>query len=82
MILTKDDILHAIEKGDIVIDPVNFDAIGVNSVDLHLSPFIITLEGKHEDYMDNPYGIIDVRFPPDLTYKQIEPDGLILWHQS
>ena len=29
--------------------------------------------------MDNPYGIIDVRFPPDLTYKEIGADGLILW---
>ena len=72
MILTHDDIIDAIEKGDIVIDGGNFDAIGVNSVDLHLSPFIITLEGKHE-------GIMDVRFPPDLTYKEIGSDGLILW---
>ena len=79
MILTHDDIIEAIEKGDIVIDPFNFDAIGVNSVDLHLSPFIITLEGKHEDFMGNPEGIIDVRFPPDLTYKEIGTDGLILW---
>lgn len=68
MILTHDDIIGAIEKGDIVIDPFNFDAIGVNSIDMHLSPFIITLEG-----------IIDVRFPPDLTYKEIGADGLTLW---
>ena len=68
MILTHDDIIEAIQKGDIVIDPLNFDAIGVNSVDLHLSPFIITLEG-----------VMDVRFPPDLTYKEIGADGLILW---
>ena len=79
MILTKNDIIKAIENGDIVIDPLNLDKIQVNSVDLHLSPYIITLEGKHEDYMDNPYGIIDVRFPPDLTYKEIGADGLILW---
>ena len=79
MILTKDDIIKAIENGDIVIDPLNLDKIQVNSVDLHLSRYIITLEGKHEDYMDNPYGIIDVRFPPDLTYKEIGADGLILW---
>ena len=79
MILTHDDIISSIEKGDIVIDPVNFDAIGVNSVDLHLSPFIITLEGKHEDFMGNPEGVMDVRFPPDLTYKEIGADGLILW---
>ena len=79
MILTHDDIIDAIEKGDIVIDPLNFDKIGVNSVDLHLSPFIITLEGKHEDFMFNPEGVIDVRFPPDLTYKEIGADGLILW---
>ena len=79
MILTKDDIFKAIKNGDIVIDPLNLDKIQVNSVDLHLSRYIITLEGKHEDYMDNPYGIIDVRFPPDLTYKEIGADGLILW---
>ena len=68
MILTHDDIIGAIEKGDIVIDPFNFDAIGVNSIDMHLSPFIVTLEG-----------IIEVRFPPDLTYKEIGADGLTLW---
>ena len=79
MVLTKDDIIKAIENGDIVIDPLRLDKVQVNSVDLHLSPYIITLEGKHEDYMDNPYGIIDVRFPPDLTYKEIGADGLILW---
>jgi len=79
MILTHDDIIAAIEKGDIVIDPLNVDKIGVNSVDLHLSFFIITLEGKHEDFMFNPEGVIDVRFPPDLTYKEIGADGLILW---
>ena len=79
MILTHDDIIDAIEKGDIVIDGGNFYAIGVNSIDLHLSPFIITLEGKHEDFMFNPEGVIDVRFPPYLTYKEIGADGLILW---
>ena len=79
MILVKKNIIEAIENGDIVIDPLRLDKVQVNSVDLHLSRYIITMEGKHEDYMDNPYGIIDVRFPPDLTYKEIGADGLILW---
>ena len=79
MILLKEHILEAIENGDIVIDGMKPDAVKSNSVDLHLSPFIITLEGKHEDYMSNPEGVMDVRFPPDLTYKEIGADGLILW---
>lgn len=72
MILTHDDIIDAIEKGDIVIDPLNFDAIGVNSVDLHLSPYIITLGDKIDE-------ILDVRFPPNLTYKEIGAEGMILY---
>ena len=70
MILTHDDIIDAIEKGDIMIDPLNSDAIGVNSVDLRLSPFIITLGEPGEP--------MDIRFPPDLTYKEIGADGLVL----
>lgn len=72
MILTHDDIIDAIEKGDIVIDPLNFDAIGVNSVDLHLSPFIVTLGDKIDE-------MLDVRFPPNLIYKEIEAGGMILY---
>ena len=79
MILTHDDIIRAMENWHIVIDNCGPNSIGVNSVDLHLSRYILTLEGKHEDYMDNPYGVMDVRFPPDLTYKEIGADGLILW---
>ena len=79
MILTHDDLIRAMENWHIVIDNCGSNSIGVNSVDLHLSRYILTLEGKHEDYMDNPYGVIDVRFPPDLTYKEIGADGLVLW---
>ena len=73
MILTHDDIIRSIQDGDITIDHLDFsdlEAIGTNSVDLRLSPFIITL--------CEPGEVLDVRYPPDLTYKEISADGLIL----
>jgi dCTP deaminase len=72
MILLKQHILEAIKNGDIVIDGMKPDAVKVNSVDLHLSPYIITLGDKIEE-------ILDVRFPPNLTYKEIGAEGMILY---
>lgn len=80
MILVKKNIIEAIENGDIVIDPLNLDKIQVNSVDLHLSPFITMLEGQHDKgFIGNPEGVIDVRFPPNLIHIEIGPEGFILW---
>ena len=40
MILTDDEILKAIESGDIIIEPFRPDKLGTNSYDVHLSKYL------------------------------------------
>lgn len=51
MILADTEILKAIERGEIVIDPFDIDALGGNSYDVHLG----------DELMRYPEGVLDCR---------------------
>ena len=46
MILTDSEILRALEKGDIVIDPFDRVNLGTNSYDVHLGNILAIYEDK------------------------------------
>ncbi len=68
MILTDAEILKAIEKGEIVIDPFDQSNLGSNSYDVHLGKTLLIYDTE----------ILDAR-KPNPTKKIIIPDeGIIL----
>ena len=63
MVLSKVDILTHIGLGDIVIEPLNLDNIGTNSIDVHLSKFMMTIDNDGEP--------LDVAKPANITLFEI-----------
>lgn len=63
MVLTRPDILDYLKSGDIIIEPLNLDDVGTNSVDLHLSKFMITIDNDGEP--------LDVAKPANVTLFEI-----------
>ena len=70
MVLSKVDILTHIGLGDIVILPLNLDNIGTNSIDVHLSKFLMTI--------DNEKAPLDVKKPANITLFEIDEMGVVL----
>jgi len=72
-ILTRDEILKAIEAGDIVIDPYEPTSIGPGSVDLRLSPhFKVFKKPRKVVVIDDG---VDYR---EFTETVTAPDGILL----
>lgn len=70
MVLTRPDILDEIQKGNIVIEPLNLDDVGTNSVDLHLSKFLMNI--------DNDRMPLDAKKPPNIRIFEMDEMGLLL----
>ncbi len=68
MILTDTAILEAIEKGEIVITPFKREALGTNSYDVHLSPYLAT-------YVDE---LLDARKHNEIEHFEIPEEGYVL----
>ena len=70
MILTFQDLLDALNQGDIVVKPIFGDSVGTNSIDVHLSPHLCIYE---------PDGhVIDAKKPCNVRHFEIEPDGFVM----
>jgi dCTP deaminase len=68
MILTDKQILAALEKGEIVIDPYRPDCLGTNSYDVHLGPVLAI-------YRDQ---VLDAKKHNRITEIKIPDEGYIL----
>lgn len=68
MILTDKSLIEAIEKGEIVITPLNERKIGTNSIDVHLSPNLTVYKEE----------IIDVKKKNKTEDFTIPQEGLVL----
>ena len=68
MILTDQEILQAIERGDIVIEPYRRIALGSNSYDVHLGPTLAT-------YVD---ATIDAKSHNKIQSFSIPSEGFVL----
>lgn len=68
MILSDTQILAAIEKGDIKIEPFRKEALGSNSYDVHLGPYLRVYATP----------VLDARRPIPSTLIKIPPKGLYL----
>lgn len=78
MYLTGPEIERQVAEGRIVIDPLDPECVGPNSIDLHLHPDLMVYRGT-QDYPDvNP--VLDMRRTDDLvTHRMTIPDtGMIL----
>jgi dCTP deaminase len=68
MILTDEEILIAIDKGEIVISPYDNTCLGTNSYDVHLSKYLAT-------YKDE---VLDARKHNEINHFEIPEEGFIL----
>jgi dCTP deaminase len=68
MILTDQQILVAIDKGEIVIEPYDRDCLGTNSYDVHLGKWLATYDAR----------VLDARKHNQVTYHEIPNDGFVL----
>lgn len=68
MILTFQDLIDALNKGEIVVDPIAPNAIGTNSIDLHLSPFLATYD----------QGTLDAKQPANIRRFMMTDEGYVL----
>jgi dCTP deaminase len=69
MILTDNQIMNGIKKGEIVIDPFHRKCLGTNSYDVHLGAHIAT-------YTDE---ILDARKHNKIEHQLIPEEGVILY---
>ncbi len=69
MILTDNQILKAIKKGEVVIEPFKRDCLGTNSYDVHLAPHIATYTDK----------VLDARKHNKVEHKLIPEEGMIIY---
>lgn len=70
MILTKQNLIDALNQGDIVVKPIFGDSVGTNSIDVHLSQHLCVYE---------PDGhVIDAKKPCNVRHFDIEPEGFVL----
>lgn len=68
MILSDIQILQAIERGEIRIEPFRREALGSNSYDVHLGPYLRVYAQQ----------VLDVRAPAPSAVLKIPPQGLYL----
>ena len=68
MILTDSEILRALEKGDIVIDPFDRVNLGTNSYDVHLGNILAIYEDK----------LLDAKKHNKINQTSIPKEGFIL----
>ena len=68
MILTDSEILKALEKGDIVIDPFDRVNLGTNSYDVHLGNTLAVYDDK----------VLDAKKHNKVTHIVIPQEGIIL----
>lgn len=69
MILSDKRILEEMEKGTIVIQPYNREALGSNSYDVHLGKWLATYKNH----------ILDARVHNQIEYFEIPEDGFVLY---
>ena len=69
MILSDTEILAAIDRGEIVIEPYDRAHLGTNSYDVHLGPTLAT-------YDDD---VLDARRHNRISYHEIPAEGLVLY---
>jgi len=68
MILTDKQILDAISKGDIIIEPFNRAALGTNSYDVHLGKHLATYEDE----------VLDAKSHNKVKHFEIGEEGFVL----
>ena len=68
MILSDAEILAAIERGDIVIDPYDRNCLGTNSYDVHLSRHLATYRNR----------VLDAKRHNEIDHFEIPPEGYVL----
>lgn len=68
MILTDSEILHCIEKGEIVIEPFDRAALGSNSYDVHLGKTLAVYEDA----------VLDAKAHNKVRYIEIPEEGYVL----
>lgn len=68
MILSDAEILSAIERRDIVIDPYHRDRLGTNSYDVHLSRHLATYRNR----------VLDAKRHNEIDHFEIPPEGYVL----
>jgi len=70
MILTKQNLIDALNQGDIVVKPIFGDSVGTNSIDVHLSPHLCFYE---------PDGhFLDAKKPCNVRHFEIPDEGFVL----
>jgi dCTP deaminase len=69
MILTDTQILEAMKKGEIVIDPFDREFLGTNSYDVHLGPHLAT-------YKDHT---LDARKHNEIEHLHIPKEGFVIY---
>lgn len=68
MILTDKQILKAIDKGDIVVEPYDRSCLGTNSYDVHLSKYLATYDDE----------VLDAKAHNTITHFEIPEEGIVL----
>jgi dCTP deaminase len=68
MILSDSEILLAIDRGEIIIEPFVREKLGSNSYDVHLSSHLATYDTD----------ILDAKSHNTVTHFEIPPEGIIL----
>tara|TARA_R110002096_G_scaffold389135_1_gene583541 strand:+ start:231 stop:767 length:537 start_codon:yes stop_codon:yes gene_type:complete len=68
MILADSEILAAIERKEIVIDPYDRTCLGTNSYDVHLSKHLATYRNR----------VLDAKAHNEIDHFEIPPEGFVL----
>ena len=68
MILTDKQILIAIDKGEIVVEPYDRSCLGTNSYDVHLSKYLATYENE----------VLDAKKHNTVTHFEIPEEGFVI----
>ena len=69
MILSDREILAAIDRGEIVIEPYDRERLGTNSYDVHLGRTLATYDAA----------VLDARAHNTVSYHEIPDEGLVLY---
>ena len=68
MILTDKQILIAIDKGEIVVEPYDRSCLGTNSYDVHLSKYLATYENE----------VLDAKKHNTVNHFEIPEEGFVI----
>lgn len=68
MILSDEEILKEIEKGNILIEPFKKECLGSNSYDVHLGRYLATYKDR----------VLDARQHNQVDHFEIPPEGFVL----